>query len=146
MGSSNYARHVTPPADDREQTMDAIYAKLPTMTCKGLCQAGCHSVGMNRVEQARIEREHQIRLPLMAAFGADTCPALNVSGRCSVYQHRPLVCQLWGMVPSMRCPHGCEPDGGMLTEQEGRLLLADSYDVDNRHDLATKIRKDAGPR
>lgn len=120
--------------------MDAIYARLPTMNCKGLCQDGCASVGMNRVEQARIEREHHIRLPLMAAFGTARCPALNVFGRYSVYEDRPFVCRLWGMVPSMRCPHGCEPAGGLLTEQAGRLLLADGYDVDGRHDLAARIR------
>jgi Fe-S-cluster containining protein len=38
------------------------------------------------------------------------CAALDLeTKRCRVYDRRPLICRLFGMVKAMRCPHGCRP-------------------------------------
>jgi Fe-S-cluster containining protein len=37
------------------------------------------------------------------------CPLL-VMGRCTAYEHRPLICRTFGSVEGMRCEHGCRPD------------------------------------
>jgi Fe-S-cluster containining protein len=49
------------------------------------------------------------------------CPAL-VDGRCSVYDVRPLICRLYASAEGLRCPHGCQPVSGMLSDADaGRL-------------------------
>jgi uncharacterized protein len=109
------------------------------MQCKGLCQNGCGSVAMTRIEQQRIEENHGIRLPLLGVFGAEHCPALDDEGRCSVYADRPTVCRLYGLVPGMMCEHGCEPDP-MLADVAGWHLLADVEDLAGNHDKAHELR------
>lgn len=54
------------------------------------------------------------------AEGLD-CPLLE-NERCSVYEVRPMICRLWGLVESMPCPWGCKPDR-YLTHEEGLVLL-----------------------
>ncbi len=101
----------------------ALYDTLPTMQCKGLCApVACTSVGMTALEQQNIRAATGVALPRMGAFAADgeLCPALDSEHRCRVYEHRPTTCRLWGMVPSMRCPHGCEP---VMTEHEGATAM-----------------------
>ena len=40
-----------------------------------------------------------------------TCCLLNKeNGECKVYNIRPMICRLWGLVEMMKCPHGCVPD------------------------------------
>jgi hypothetical protein len=41
--------------------------------------------------------------------GQLTCPLL-VDNRCSMYDNRPLICRLWGIIREMPCPFGCAPD------------------------------------
>jgi hypothetical protein len=100
--------------------LDDLYAQVPDVGCKGLCVNSCGSVAMSPEEQRRIA-ERGVHLPLLAAF-VDHCPALR-NGRCSVYEVRPMVCRLWGAVEGMKCPYGCQPEGGYLPDAEGHRLL-----------------------
>lgn len=54
------------------------------------------------------------------------CPYLTKEKLCGIYENRPLLCRLWGLVdePRMRCPHGCKPSPRYLTSEEGHALLA----------------------
>lgn len=97
-------------------TLDEIYAAVPPMACRGLCVDSCDSQGVEEVETIRIELRHGVRVETHTG----RCPALSPFGRCSVYADRPLVCRLWGAVPEMRCPHGCEPT---LTSEQGLDLM-----------------------
>ncbi|MFG2076889.1 YkgJ family cysteine cluster protein [Nonomuraea maritima] len=38
-------------------------------------------------------------------------------------------CRLWGAVDAMACEHGCRPEGGLLSDQEGALLLQESLTI-----------------
>lgn len=111
--------------------LDAVYAELPTVACKGLCQESCgpivQSRSMAKQELLRMQdwggerRGRQQRRPL-------TCPYLTAedeTGRCSIYEVRPLICRLWGMVdhPMMRCPHGCEATE-ILPQRAGVAAMA----------------------
>lgn len=50
---------------------------------------------------------------------------LTADRRCGVYEVRPLICRLWGIIESLPCPYGCVPEGGYLPDEDGwRLLLA----------------------
>jgi Fe-S-cluster containining protein len=131
-----------------EQLAD-VYAAMPTVACKGLCQAGCASVGMTPLEQQQIRVRHGVSLPLIAAFGLEDpegrCPALTEAGRCSVYDSRPFVCRAYGVTESLRCPYGCEPDGGMWPERDSRLAMAKIEEISGNRRHAAVLRQMAGP-
>lgn len=88
---------------------------------------------MAPMEQRRIAEKGRVLLPLMAAF-ENACPALQ-SGRCEVYEVRPMVCRLWGAVEGMQCPYGCVPPAGYLPDREGQRLLARVAVVSRRSEV-----------
>jgi len=130
-----------------EQLTD-VYAAMPTVACKGLCQAGCASIGMTSLEQQQIRVRHGVTLPLVAAFAArdpeGRCPALNEAGRCSVYDSRPFVCRAYGVTEILRCPYGCEPDGGMWPERDAQLAMAAVVEISGNPLRAAALRRAAG--
>lgn len=97
---------------------DKIYTKLPYMECKGLCQKLCGPILMARGELERIEA-HVGEIPRMGE--SLVCPLLR-NGRCTVYDIRPLICRLWGLVRKMRCPYGCRPKKWVSDKKAGKLL------------------------
>lgn len=99
--------------DPNERVVHSIYAQIPDVNCKGLCQECCGPVLMSKTERKLIKVE--------VAHDPETltCNQL-VDGRCSIYEDRPLVCRLWGAVPEMPCPFGCEPT---LTSEAGHALV-----------------------
>lgn len=121
---------------DRERALDAIYARIPKLSCKGRCADSCGPIGMTVLERERIARRgvaiptHQEALRRVSAGvpGCLNCPALTAVGRCSVYGVRPLICRLWGVAEAMPCPHGCEPER-WLNDKEARELLFDAMEV-----------------
>lgn len=116
--------------------LDQLYAQVPALVCRGLCQSSCGPIEMSARERQRL-RQHGVTVPprqqaldLRAAGGADgagyACPALSEDGACRVHELRPMVCRLWGAVRSLPCPHGCAPEGGLLPDADGMDLLAAS--------------------
>lgn len=111
--------------------LDALYAQVPEIDCKGLCIDSCGPVEGGHRETVRI-RQAGVRLPdrraavrqMIADGGEYTCPALR-NGRCSVYAVRPMICRIWGASDDMPCPYGCQPRGGRrrLTAAEGLALI-----------------------
>lgn len=104
--------------------LQEIYDALPTMECKGLCQASC-----GRIEECLTPRELDRILgvagvdEIPANIGCVKCPLLDVHGQCSVYDVRPLICRLWGMVYDelMMCPFGCRPSRYLSNDEVGRI-------------------------
>ena len=103
------------------QGLDALYASLPELQCKGLCQDSCGPIGVSEGEGARVERIGGRRLRFDSRL---RCTFLDPnSGRCEVYEARPMICRLYGMIRgAMECPHGCVPER-WLTREEGYALL-----------------------
>lgn len=98
--------------------IEALYAELPKIECQGKCAESCGPVPMGRVEWQRVCRAGGERKgnPLTLV-----CPYLEEE-RCSVYEVRPLLCRLWGIVETMECPWGCKPER-YLTREEGYALM-----------------------
>lgn len=98
--------------------LDVLYAELPALDCKGLCAESCGPIRMSRAEWVRITDRlgHEPE-----ALPDGTCPMLT-DGRCSVYDIRPMLCRLWGIVEVMPCRFGCEP-ARPLTREEGYVFL-----------------------
>lgn len=100
-------------------TLEAIYAEVPAMECQGLCSESCGPLIVDDSERERIRKRTGRTLQLLAP----DCPELTILRRCSIYDDRPLICRLWGVVESMPCPWGCRP-ARYLTDAEGHALLA----------------------
>jgi Fe-S-cluster containining protein len=113
----------------RKPSLADVYARIPAVECKGLCQESCGPIAMSRDEDRRL-RQLGVALPPMADAvaaierGEDYwCPALR-DGRCNVYEARPTICRLWGATASMPCPHGCTPGDALSQQDSFDLLLA----------------------
>jgi len=96
-----------------------IYASVPDPGCKGLCADECSTIPVFPFELEQLEAAAGRKLPTLEAGDkigglllgtqiGQTCPLL-VLGRCSVYEHRPLICRAFGSVEGLLCPHGCRP-------------------------------------
>jgi hypothetical protein len=112
--------HAQPTAAEMARRLDALYAELPKLDCKGKCWKCCGRVLMGPGERERISREGGVDIPTVAEMRRehrDLCVALK-SHRCTVYDVRPLVCRLWGIEETMRCPFGCVPEGGWMSTDE----------------------------
>lgn len=111
--------------------LDALYAELPKLDCKGRCWKCCGPVLMAPGERERLRREGGVEVPTvpeMQREHREICPAL-VSHRCSAYTVRPLMCRLWGIEEGMRCPYGCVPEGGWLSEAEATRFWLRAYAI-----------------
>lgn len=97
---------------------------LPALDCQRRCQQACVPIRMSPHERARIAVNHR-RVPHTLP-GSARCSLLTSEGACSVYEDRPLVCRLWGVVDSMKCPHGCAPSK-YLTASEALDLMGSAW-------------------
>ena len=106
------------------RTLAQVYADVPDVPCKGLCQEACGPIGCSAIEADQLQ-DNGLALPRVRVHpqqGPMTCSHLTDAGRCAIYAHRPMVCRLFGAVKAMTCPHGCRPAGGMLTDEAARAL------------------------
>ena len=119
-----------------EERLDALYAELPHLECKGLCADSCGAISMGVHEARRLERLTAEPLRLMTKL-EENCPYLEADS-CTVYDARPLVCRLWGMVdaPGLRCEHGCAPDR-WLTHAEALRLVRRSLAISGGKEVTT---------
>lgn len=111
--------------------IEAVYATIPSIDCKGLCHESCGPILMSKLEQDRITaRVGREVLPNNPFQEVKTCPLLK-DGKCSVYDIRPTICRMWGVAEGMRCPFGCEVKR-VLDRYEGGAILAEAHRVSRR--------------
>lgn len=104
--------------------IDKLLSKLPKLACKQKCQEACGPIAMSRLEHRRIEEAGLDTRPL-----ADlTCPLLGADGLCKIYEIRPTICRLFGLVKKMQCPHGCVPER-WVSDAEAHELLKKINDI-----------------
>lgn len=125
------------PRHEVDEALQELYDEIPDIPgCKGLCWMSCGPIEMSQRERQRI-REAGVRITDGELARRMTeeywCEALGPDGRCAIYELRPLVCRTWGAVEGLRCPWGCVPEGGWLSDDEGRRLLVESMNVGGRH-------------
>jgi hypothetical protein len=140
----------------RRKQLRELYAQMPTVKCKGLCSAICGG----RIECSDLERE-VIEARAGKALTTDrrsVCTMLSPNGHCTVYGDRPMLCRLWGAVPQLPCPHGCEVQDP-ISDEQGFVLMLESFrvgggrhadlPVDSDTDIAvalSRLRSPAGQR
>jgi Fe-S-cluster containining protein len=126
--------------DQRRDALDAIYAELPAIECRGQCHDSCCNIDMTGTERQRIA-DAGVSIPRRTIHDTPRpCPALTILNRCAVYEVRPLICRLWGLTRVMRCSYGCVPEGGYLPERTALELIARAHAAAGEHDRAAEIR------
>ncbi len=109
---------------DKLKKLQTLYDSLPELKCKGLCYESCGPIGMEPIEVENISNASHEIPTVNKEF---VCSAL-VNNRCSIYEQRPAVCRLYGMVPKLACPHGCRPRKKM-TNNKGRKFLKEIQEI-----------------
>lgn len=107
--------------------------KLPIITsmkCDDHCGDCCGIVPCSESEFKRIQAyiaEHKI-VPVEQGV---TCP-LYIRGKCSVYEVRPMICQIFGHTPKLKCSHGYNVDD-LSTGEIDKLFQSTGNQVGARH-------------
>lgn len=104
--------------------LDALYAELPEVDCKGYCASECSSlVPIRGLEAQRIGHK---------SHTGTKCAHLD-GGRCSVHQNRPMLCRLWGLADQypLMCRWGCKPTR-TLTLDEAYAYLRRAQEISLR--------------
>jgi uncharacterized protein len=115
--------------------LEDIYSKIPAIDCQGLCYDQCTLIIAHPVELDNIGLDphfktlddgkvlvHLIKQDWNDSDGCLTCPMLK-DNKCSIYDKRPLICRLYGVVENMKCRFGCKPTR-YLTNKEGVALVS----------------------
>jgi Fe-S-cluster containining protein len=132
------------------KALHALYAELPEIDCKGLCQASC-----GRIDECVAPIETEAMISHMATMGvtepplvdpqSKACPLLTLNGRCSIHEARPMICRLWGVVQDelMICPWGCKPRK-YLSNEETRALYRKLQRISQRYEEETNEHEQMG--
>lgn len=106
----------------RKRKLQTIYSRVPRVKCKGLCdKISCTELALSVDEVKNLHKESGEVTKMRDGL----CNHLK-DGRCKVYGDRPVVCRLWGVTESMRCPHGCEAER-ILSDGEARKIVNDVF-------------------
>ena len=106
----------------------ALYARIPKINCRQKCQEYCGAVvqlgAYTEAERPEVERAvREAEIVRSAGTSKLACDALDLHGRCTIYEARPAICRLWGVAEGMApCPHGCEAER-ILTQAETNEIL-----------------------
>ena len=113
--------------------IDALLNKLPSFQCKEGCYDCCGPVMLSRLEymrcvkaSGRTAEDVKQQMQNNLKQGILTCPLLdNETKKCSVYEVRPAICRLFGVVKGeLLCPHGYAPDeAAMISNEKSRAIL-----------------------
>src|SRR4029453_9197256 len=97
-----------------------VYARVPVLKCKGLCQDTCGPILATRPEVGLMERRGNRRFGWQLKTGH--CTFLDDAGLCACYKDRPLICRVWGTLASSACPFGCEHEHWLTQSQFQNFL------------------------
>jgi Fe-S-cluster containining protein len=117
------SRRTKPPIPPKE--LRELWAKIPKVECKGLCDNSCGPIECSTLERRLIE--DRAGQKLHANTPGATCSMLR-NGKCSVYSARPVICRLWGVTEAMACPHGCKPER-FLSDREALEFIVGAMEL-----------------
>lgn len=122
--------------------IDDVLGGIPEFKCVEGCSDCCGPVPMTRLEWLRLvkltgQNDKQLESKFYEGFRAGLsadesyyhaharCALLDkATNKCTVYEARPAICQLFGDVEHERmvCPHGRRPEVKLTHEQAGAIL------------------------
>jgi uncharacterized protein len=116
--------------------LEALYKRIPSIECKGLCHQSCTFIPASSIEIKRVkERLHSNifkissrAMELKTTGEIPFCKALKEK-RCSIYHIRPAICRLYGVAEGLECQFGCKPQDKLLTRQEAHQIIREIDDI-----------------
>ena len=115
--------------------LQAIYDKVPSISCKKECGDLCTLIPVHPLEIAEIEKHlgrkvktdsglsigyKEFRI-IKPRAGSITCRFFRRNS-CRIYEVRPLICRLYGTCEGMKCLKGCTPMH-VLTDKQAHALI-----------------------
>ena len=95
-----------------EKEITDLYKRIPSSVCRPDCVKCC-------MDMIRFSPSEGAK---MGAYEYDgRCPYLDESGKCSIYERRPLVCRLFGTSELLKC-EGCTPERCLSAEETTEIL------------------------
>ena len=91
-----------------------IRKSIPKFTCKPGCHACCGPVPFSKEEWKRVKDKREPAKALGCAY-------LGKDG-CEIYDERPMMCRLFGVVENLQCPHGGKPAKMMLGRDSYKII------------------------
>lgn len=103
--------------------IEFLYSAIPDFDCKPGCFECCGPVPLHPWESERIgvEDSATITVEELKSIKKAFCQFLK-NGKCSIYDHRPLMCRLYGTVENLRCPYGKRPETLLTKKQADKLM------------------------
>ncbi|HUS80916.1 MAG TPA: YkgJ family cysteine cluster protein [Armatimonadota bacterium] len=114
-----------------DEKIGAMVLELREQIPQVECIEGCHDC-CGPAPCTHWERE-RMGAPPDPAQGRDdaqpgSCRWLGPSG-CTVYEERPMVCRLYGVVEGLACPHQCRPTKGARLAQGAQARIITRYSL-----------------
>lgn len=108
--------------------VEALWDIVPTINCKGLCQAACTGIGMSQREWNMLDAAGHGDI----GYDENTehCNKLGAFGQCTIYELRPMICRVWGASEALPCPYGCTAvmnDGMSAALNLAMMRLSDEW-------------------
>lgn len=105
--------------------LEVLYARIPKISCKGLCADNCTVILMTPLERRRLQTSGRVAPNALEVLkmAKPVCPLLCPATRaCTAYELRPLICRLYGVVARLRCPYGCKPERWLSQSEQDDIL------------------------
>ena len=109
--------------EELKRRLGEIYKKVPELECKK-CGECCGPIWWSAAEEVVIReymREHGIEYKRVTTI--TKCPYLREDNTCEIYEVRPLICRLFGVVEDLKCPKGAKPKRYLKTEEAVKLMM-----------------------
>lgn len=95
------------------KTIKYLRKQIPSFQCKEGCSDCCGPVPFSNWEWEQV-KDQKLTTSL-------TCPYATKNG-CEIYEQRPILCRLFGVVEKMKCPYGCGPIKLLTKKKEGEII------------------------
>ena len=90
----------------------------PSFDCEPGCTDCCNVVPFSEWEWSQVPEEKR-----RSATGL-RCPYAMPAGGCAIYEHRPMICRVFGSSEDERiaCPRGCRPERPLAQARTDSLM------------------------
>lgn len=110
------------------ETLQDIFDEIPGVDCKGKCSESCGPIAYSNAEARRIKEAGETP-PEPRSETLECDKLIPLIKKCSIYEDRPIICRLFGVVEGMKCPHGCEPEEGYMSDARAFQLMEKAKDI-----------------
>jgi len=102
---------------NKQQILEDLRRMIPSFTCIPGCTICCGPVPFSKIERKAVKGKKRGSTEGLAC-------AYECKEGCSIYEHRPIICRLFGTVndPSIQCKYGFMPETVLSKVQADRIM------------------------